>query len=133
MNNIIDTCVWSMALRRNSNESAHTAELQNLILDHRAQMIGPVRQELLSGIRQEAQFQRLEKTLRSFPDLPVSTTDYVLAAKFYNLCRAKGVQGSNTDFLICALAVQNRMAIYTIDQDFSHFAKLLPIALHQPG
>ena len=130
---LVDTCVWSLALRRVGKKSAHIAELQNLILDHRVQMIGPVRQELLSGIRQETQFQRLEKNLRSFPDLPVCTADHVLAARFFNLCRSKGIQGSNTDFLICALATQHKMPIYTTDNDFTHFAKFLPITLHQPA
>ena len=130
---LVDTCVWSLALRRNGKETAHTAELQNLILDHRVQMIGSVRQELLSGIRQEAQFQRLEKNLRSFPDLPIKTADHVLAARFFNLCRSKGIQSSNTDSLICALSVQHKMPIYTTDNDFTHFAKLLPIILHQPA
>ena len=129
---LVDTCVWSLALRHNSGEADHIAELQSLILDNRVQMIGPVRQELLCGIRKEAQFQTLEKSLRSFPDLAITTADYVLAAKFYNLCRSKGVQGSNTDFLICALAIQHKSPIYTTDQDFTHFAKFLPITLHQP-
>ena len=128
---LVDTCIWSLALRRNSEAAVHIAELQNLILDNRVQMIGPVRQELLSGIRQEAQFKKLEKRLRSFPDLPIATTEHVLAAKFYNLCRSKGIQGSNTDFLICALSVQHKMPIYTTDKDFTHFAKFLPIAVHQ--
>jgi len=128
---LIDTCIWSLALRHNGEESAHIAELQNLILDNRVQMIGPVRQELLSGIRKDAQFQNLENRLRSFPDLPIATTEHVLAAKFYNLCRSKGIQGSNTDFLICALSVQHKTSIYTTDKDFTHFAELLPITLHQ--
>ncbi|MEN8254701.1 MAG: PIN domain-containing protein [Verrucomicrobiota bacterium] len=131
---IVDTCVWSLALRHGNSagQSTHVAELENLIRDNRVQMIGPIRQELLSGIRQKAQFQKLEKSLRSFPDLPITTADYVIAAKFYNLCRSKGVQGSNTDFLICALGVQNKASIYTTDKDFGCFAKLLPITLHLP-
>jgi len=131
---IVDTCVWSIALRRSDipSPAPHAVELGNLVHDNRVQLVGSVRQELLSGIRSEVQFKKLETHLASFPDLPATSSDYVLAARFFNLCRAKGVQGSNTDFLICALAVQNRMPIYTIDQDFIHFAKLLPITLHQP-
>jgi len=131
---IVDTCVWSLALRHNGTgkQSIHVTELENLIFDHRVQLIGPVQQELLSGIRQEAQFEKLQKSLRSFPNLPITTADYVLAAKFFNLCRSKSVQGSNTDFLICALAVQNSVPIYTTDRDFEYFVKHLPITLHQP-
>jgi predicted nucleic acid-binding protein len=133
MKTIVDTSVWSLAFRRagSAASSPHVTELENLIRDNRIQMIGAVRQELLSGIRQDTQFKKLEASLRSFPDLPATTADYILAAKFFNLCRAKGVQGSNTDFLICALAVQNKMSIYTTDQDFEHFAQFLPITLHR--
>ena len=131
---LIDTCIWSEALRRSSGNksSAHARDLQNLILDNRVQMIGAVRQELLSGIKQESQFRKLETNLRSFPDLIATTDDYVLAAKFFNLCRSKGVQGSNTDFLICAMAVNNKLPIYSTDGDFVHFSKHIPITLHTP-
>jgi predicted nucleic acid-binding protein len=107
-------------------------ELRGLINDHRVQMIGPIRQEILSGIRSKSQFNNLEKHLDSFPDLPILTDDYVEAARFFNLCRSKGVQGSNTDFLICAVSVRNEMPIYTTDKDFYLFANHTPINLHTP-
>ena len=66
---------------------------------------------------------------RAFPDVPITTDDYEQAASFYNLCRARGIQGSNTDFLICAIAARNDFAIFTMDEDFTRFAKVLPIAL----
>ena len=131
---IVDTSVWSLALRRQNKKTAgsHSSELQSLILDGRVQMIGAVRQELLSGIKEEPQFKKLEMNLRSFPDLPAMTADYVLAAKFFNICRSNGVQGSNTDFLICAIAANNHTPIFTTDGDFTHFAEYLPILLHTP-
>lgn len=94
-------------------------------------MIGPIRQEILSGIRNDSQFNKLRKHLESFPDLPILTNDYVRAAKFFNLCRSKGIQGSNTDFLICAVAVQNKFSIFTTDKDFELFSKHIKIILHQ--
>ena len=96
-------------------------------------MIGPIRQEILSGIRSESQFKKLRNHLKSFPDLPILTEDYVKAASFFNLCRSKGIQGSNTDFLICAVAVRNKFSIYTTDKDFELFSKHLDVALHQAG
>jgi predicted nucleic acid-binding protein len=95
-------------------------------------MIGPIRQEILSGIRSESQFVKLKKHLESFPDLPVLTEDDVAAAQFFNRCRSEGVQGSNTDFLICAVAVRSMSSIYTTDKDFELFAKHLTIVLHKP-
>jgi predicted nucleic acid-binding protein len=49
----------------------------------------------------------------------------------FNLCRAKGIQGSNTDFLICAVAVRHDFTIFTTDGDFRLFAKCLPIVLYE--
>ncbi|HEY2324113.1 MAG TPA: PIN domain-containing protein [Thermoanaerobaculia bacterium] len=131
---LVDTPIWSLALRRRhraANEST-TAELTSLIQDGRAVLLGAIRQELLSGIREHVQFERVREHLRAFPDLEVSRDDYEEAATFYNVCRAKGIQGSNTDFLICAIAARNDFSIFTTDGDFTHFARLLPIALHTP-
>ena len=130
---VVDTSIWSSALRRGvQNNSAAVQELRHLVQDHRVQMIGPVRQKILSGIRHESQFNKLKAHLENFPDLSIITEDYVAAAKFFNLCRTKGVQGSNTDFLICAVAVRNKFAIYSTDKDFDLFSKHLPIVMYRP-
>jgi len=132
MNVIVDTSVWSISLRRDKQKaSAPVQELQHLIQEHRVQMIGPIRQEILSGIRKKSQFEKLKKRLESFPDLPILAEDYVTAAGFFNLCRSNGIQGSNTDFLICAVAKRNKFSIYTTDRDFVLFSKHMPIILHQ--
>jgi hypothetical protein len=129
---LVDTSVWSEALRRRRKaESDVVWEFRSLILEHRVDIVGPIRQEVLSGLREDAQFEKLEKHLEAFPDIPLETADHVMAAKFFNTCRAKGVQGSNTDFLICAVAVRRQRVIYTTDKDFPMFAKHLPIMLHK--
>jgi predicted nucleic acid-binding protein len=129
---LVDTSVWSLALRRNQpTESPVVTELIELIREVRSQLIGQVRQELLSGIKNQVQFQKLRNHLRAFPDLEVTTRDYESAADFYNLCRAKGIQGSNTDFLICAVAARYNIPIFTTDEDFTLFQAHLPITLHR--
>jgi predicted nucleic acid-binding protein len=129
---IVDTSVWSSALRR--GDQSHLScvdELHRLIQDHHVQMLGPIRQEILSGIRSETQFNNLKKHLESFTDLSICTEDYVEAARYFNLCRSKGIQGSNTDFLICSVSVRKELPIYTTDKDFKLFAKHIPIRLHK--
>lgn len=129
---IVDTSVWSLALRRDTQESDSVVqEFRRMIHDHRVQMIGPIRQEILSGIPSESQFKKLQKHLESFPDLPVLTEDYVTAAKYFNRCRSKGIQGSNTDFLICAIANRNKLSIFTTDKDFELFSKHIHIVLQK--
>lgn len=128
---LVDTSIWSLALRRSEHaQNPESQELRRLIAAHVAEIIGPIRQEVLSGVRDQAQFERLESHLAAFADLPLRMEDYVTAAKFYNLCRSRGIQGSNTDFLICAVAVRHDLAVFTTDGDFPHFAKCLPVVLH---
>ncbi len=130
---LVDTCVWSMALRRGeASGGREVPELIELIKELRVQLIGPVRQEILSGIKKQAQFKKLRDHLRPFPDLELMTHDFECAAEFHNVCRGKGVQGSNTDFLICAVAVRSQMPIFTTDADFTFFQQYLPIKLHRP-
>jgi predicted nucleic acid-binding protein len=132
---LVDTSVWSLVLRRKFRpENASTeSELASLIADGRVAIIGPIRQELLSGIGEPAQFERLRQHLRAFSDTEITRDDYEEAAAFYNRCRSKGIQGSNTDFLMCAIAVRHDFSIFTTDADFTHFATLLPIAIYERG
>jgi predicted nucleic acid-binding protein len=127
---LIDTCVWSQALRRTDKNSDHVHELRDIISDNRACIIGPIRQEILSGIRIKQHFQTLREHLSAFPDLLIKTIDYETAAEFLNLSRSKGIQGSAVDFLICAVACRYSLLIYTLDDDFKHYSKHLPIKLY---
>lgn len=129
---IVDTCVWSLALRRNnnSNNDPHLCELRTLIEESRVQMLGVIRQELLSGIVSTSQFKKLQTQLLAFPDMTILTEDHERAAEFFNLCRAKGIQGSAIDFLICAASSRYQYAIFTSDNDFVAYSKILPIKLY---
>ena len=130
---IVDTCIWSLAVRRNNIQSnAYVSELQELIKEIRVQLIGPVRQELLSGIKSSKQFDLLKTHLKAFDDLELEREDYELAAEYFNSARKKGIQGSNTDFLICALSTKHNMPILTTDKDFSNFQTVFHINLHSP-
>ena len=132
MNVLVDTSVWSLSLRRTA-PSNHLAklELEQLILDGRAGMIAPIRQEILSSVKTAAHFELLRDRLRAFPDIGLIVEDYEEAARFFNTCRAKGLQGSNTDFLICSVAARGKIPILTTDADFERFGAILPIALHE--
>jgi len=128
---LVDTAVWSLALRRQARrEDPAVQELRSLIDEGRVAIIGPIRQELLSGVETSADFEQLGDHLRPFSDEPLETADFERAAEHFNTCRARGVQGSNTDFLICAVAERRNVPILTTDADFTRFVKVLPIVLH---
>lgn len=128
---IVDTSIWSLALRRrqsNLNQDI-AAQLQAFIQNDQALIIGAIRQEILSGIKSPEQFNRLRNTLKAFSDIPLISDDYEQAADFFNTCRQHGIQGSNTDFLICAAAYRCNAQIFTTDQDFQYFQAYIPVNL----
>jgi predicted nucleic acid-binding protein len=128
---LVDTSVWSLALRRSrADTDPSVQELRALIEEGRVALIGPVRQELLSGVKGSTAFETLRDQLRAFDDEALEAADFERAAEHFKTCRARGVQGSNTDFLICAAAERRGLPILTIDGDFVRFARILPIDLH---
>jgi predicted nucleic acid-binding protein len=131
---LVDTSAWSLALRRaqQTDESEQARQfLAELISDSLVEIIGPVRQELLTGVKSQSMFNELRHKLNAFADIPLATDVFERAAEFANICRAKGIQGSHTDFLICAVAATHNLAILTYDKDFDLFAKHLPIKLYK--
>jgi len=126
MNVLIDTTIWSLAFRKKSNTNIEIKIgkfLTELIQDGRVKIIGPIRQEVLSGIALPNDFHKLQKKLAAFEDLPITTEDYERAAEIFNLCRKKGIQGSHIDFLICAVAEHNHLSLFTLDKDFTFYKK----------
>ena len=132
MNVLVDTSVWSLALRKNINcDDKIINELYELIHELRVVVIGPIRQEILSGISDINKYEQLKEKLRSFGDAVIGTEHYELASQLFNQCRKKGIQGSHIDFLICAVGIKNNCSIFTLDKDFEKYQKYIKIKLHE--
>lgn len=128
---LVDTPIWSYALRtQHKKYQAEINELTALIKDQRALIIGPIRQEILSGYSDLKKFNRLKEKLPYFENTPVLDSDYESAAELCNMCRKKGIQGSQIDFLICAVARRQDFPIFTTDRDFTHYKKIITFKLH---
>lgn len=131
---LVDTPIWSLALRRKTtdlttDERRITEVLYRLIDEGQVQLLGGVRQELLSGMREESQFRRLRDYLRDFPNVQVETGDYEDAARFSNECRSSGISSSPVDMLICSVAIRHGWEVFTSDRDFTHYQRVLKIRL----
>ena len=120
---LVDTSIWSLALRRKigtagmtPGEKLQVSALAEAIRDGRAVIVGPIRQEVLSGVKHAAQFDKLRGSLDPFRDALIDSTDYVQAARFDNLCRASGVQCGPIDMLLIAVAFRNGWTILTNDE-----------------
>jgi predicted nucleic acid-binding protein len=128
---LVDTPIWSYSLRKHEKKfNAEITELTLLIQHQRALIIGPIRQEILSGYSDFRKFKTLKEKLDYFENTPIVDSDYELAAEFCNRCRQKGIQGSHIDFLICAVAVRLDVPIFTTDKDFYQYRNIISIKLY---
>jgi len=131
---IVDTTIWSAVYRRRklSDEDKVIVKKFYEILDVEEEiLIGPVRQELLSGISDKNVFYDLMTKLNGFNNYEIQLADHDLAAEYYNICSSRGIQGSQTDYLICAVAYRYKSEIFTLDKDFNNYKNHLPIKLYK--
>ncbi|MGB8536121.1 MAG: PIN domain-containing protein [Acidobacteriaceae bacterium] len=118
---LVDTSVWSLALRRKNtaglspDEQKLKAELVQAIQDGRVAMLGLLRQELLSGIKEKAQFDKVKAALSPYLDEPITAADHEYAARVHNECRNHGIQAGTVDILICAVAVRRGWEVLSGD------------------
>jgi predicted nucleic acid-binding protein len=131
---LVDTPIWCLALRRRSSalsadEQLLTRSLEELIAEGRVQILGVTRQEILSGIRERAQFLKIRGQLRAFEDVALTANDYEEAAAMSNTCRQSGIAASPVDTLICAAGQRRGWEVFTTDRDFVRYRRVLPIQL----
>jgi predicted nucleic acid-binding protein len=118
---LVDTCVWTLCLGQKAKPITNEAQrrladaLTDAIRDGRVAMIGPIRQEILSGVKDDAEFERLKTALDAFQDEPLTRADYEEAARLLMVCRARGVESGPVDMLLCAVAAQRHWELLTFD------------------
>ena len=132
---LVDTSVWSLTLRRKpgilaETETAVIVCLKMLIEKRQVKMIGPIRQELLTGIKSHKQFDAVREALQGFRDEPITTTDYESAAAFSNKCLSAGIATTSVDLLICAVAFNRQWSVFSTDADFPRYARIIGIGLY---
>ena len=85
-------------------------------------LTGNVLQELLDGLRNKQDFDRLKHILEPFPLVPLNRTTYVAAAELRQRCRAHGIQAGPIDCLIAAACIENGFPLLSADRDFTYIA-----------
>ncbi|HPD15136.1 MAG TPA: PIN domain-containing protein [Planctomycetota bacterium] len=135
MNIVIDTCVWSLVLRRPRPDAANEwvrAFHAHVTRGDEIHLIGPILEELLEGLRLARDFDRLVEALRSFPLVPLGRDTYVAAARLRNACQRRGVQAGHTDALIAAACIEQGLPLLTSDTDFARIAEHCELILLPP-
>jgi predicted nucleic acid-binding protein len=130
VNVLVDTSVWSIALRRDRPSPSRELEALRAAVERGdVCLLGVVLQEVLQGFPSLERTRRLVEHLSAFPLLSLSRGDYVYAAEIRNKCRAKGLTISTIDALIAAAAINHRCALLTLDRDFTGVARHFPLHL----
>jgi predicted nucleic acid-binding protein len=120
VNVLVDTSVWSLALRRDT--APDTAEMKTLTRCLERQHIlfttGIILQELLQGFRGPKQRDRIIEHFSSLPLIVPDFADHVAAAALQTTCRQKGIQIGTIDALLAQLAIGHDLELLTADRDF---------------
>ena len=131
---LVDTCTWSLLLRRkqgtvlSAEEQRMVSLLREAIQDDLVAIIGPIRQEVLSGIKHLAQFDKLRAALAGFQDERLTQRHFEEAARLFNLCKSRGIACGSTDILLCAVAVLEGFDLLTSDQGLRRCMEFLRAA-----
>jgi predicted nucleic acid-binding protein len=128
---LVDTSVWSLALRSSSKPAHRTVtKLRELIESGiSVRLMGIVLQEILQGVRETKQWAQLKSYLDAFPITEPTRSTYAGASQLFAKCRGRGVQLTTIDCLIASVAIENNYALLSADNDFVHLTKLAKLHL----
>ncbi len=134
MNVLVDTSVWSLALRRTPAPRSPEIILLDKCLERGDLVVttGIVLQELLQGFQGPSQAQRIVKEFSLLPVIAPEIEDHVAAAALRNHCRRRGVQVGTIDALLARLCIRHGLRLLTADKDFEGMSRHCSLALLRP-
>lgn len=129
MNLLVDTSVWSLALRRDSPADVPEVTRLGLAIDRGESLLttGLILQELLQGFAGATAQQQIIDRFAAFPLIVPDRRDHIAAAELRNTCRRGGVQVGTIDALLAQLCLRHDLTLLTTDRDFHHIARLAPL------
>ena len=135
MSLLVDTSVWSLALRRDVEppEPEVVALRQALLGSDQVFTTGLVLQELLQGFAGPKDRAQLVERLSALAFLQPVKDDHIKAAEVRNTCRRRGVQVGTIDALLIQLCRRNDLTLLTTDQDFRGANKHVEFKLWSAG
>ncbi len=132
---LVDTSVWSLALRRDGScESKEVIALREA-LDGADSVVttGLVLQELLQGFSGPRARQAIIERLGALPLVQPDRQDHIAAAEVRNICRRRGVQVGTIDALLIQLCGRYELTLLSSDKDFANAAPHVPFRLWGHG
>lgn len=131
---LVDTSVWSLALRRDGSPADPEVRLLHdaLIGSDVVVSTGLVLQELLQGFSGPKAAQAIVEQFSSLPLIQPDRQDHIAAAEVRNTCRRAGVQIGSIDALLIQLCGRHELTLLSTDKDFAHAAAHVPFRLWRP-
>jgi predicted nucleic acid-binding protein len=134
---LVDTSVWSLALRRDAESSEPEVQhLKEALLGADVVVTtGLVLQELLQGFSGAKASAQIIERFAALPLIQPTRDDHIAAAELRNTCRRAGVQVGTIDAIIAQLCLRHELTLLSTDKDFKSAAKHCALRLwsHQQG
>ena len=127
----VDTSVWSLAFRRDSDSSSAEVFALRQALEGGDTVVttGLILQELLQGFSGPRASKDIIDRFSALPFLNPDRQDHIDAAQLRNHCRRSGVQTGTIDALLAQLCIRHTLTLLTTDKDFVHVASHCPLRL----
>ncbi len=125
---VVDTSVWVSAFRSAKTENARV--LRELLDDDEVALAAPVRVELLVGLSRRDQA-ATRQALSALPVIYPAQPNWRTIDNWVEIASRIGERFGFADLLIGAIASDNRLPIWSLDQDFSRMARLGWLKLFQ--
>jgi predicted nucleic acid-binding protein len=133
LNLLVDTSVWSLALRRDAPpDLPEVHELRRSLESGSVHCTGLVLQELLQGFAKPKGHRQIISRFSALPLLVPDRDDYIRAAKLRNKCRRKGVHAGTIDALLAQLCIRYELTMLTTDNDFHNMASVVSLSVWRP-
>jgi predicted nucleic acid-binding protein len=126
---LVDTSVWSLALRRDQGPAVpHVSALRDALEgDDIVVTTGLILQELLQGFAGPRARKDIIERFAALPLLGPDRQDHIGAAELRNSCRRAGIQVGTIDALLAQLCIRHDLTLLTTDTDFVHAATHCPL------
>ncbi|GAB3753645.1 type II toxin-antitoxin system VapC family toxin [Microlunatus parietis] len=131
---LVDTSVWSLALRRDPPELGPEVDhlVRTLAGPDLIVTTGLILQELLQGVVRPRSRADILERFASMPVIQPDRDDHILAADLRNLCRRSGAQLGTVDAVIAYLCIRHDLTLLTTDRDFIHAARHCELRVWKP-
>lgn len=126
---LVDTSVWSLALRRDRDGDVPQIQALRAALEGGEIVVttGLVLQELLQGFAGPRARKDIIERFAALPLLSPDRQNHIDAAELRNRCRRAGVQLGTIDALLAQLCIRHGLTLLTTDDDFVHAARHCPL------